>query len=147
MEILADGQSLAVREFGDEQRSAVPSLRRPLSPRLIHMAKAVIPDVVTRRLYPLYWRMVTPATFTSGVSHMNEVAWRIELPTDVVSRRSAQITFVIDKSSPRGSHGRLAESELGIHLRSLGLETLGRHRSRSSLFRRFAVGHHTATAD
>jgi hypothetical protein len=147
VEILADGQSLAVREFGDEQRSAVPSLRRPLSPRLIHIAKAVIPGAVTRRLYPLYWRMVTPATFTSGVSHLNEVAWRIELPTDVVSRRSAQITFVIDKSSPGGSHGRFAQSELGIHLRSLGLETLDRHRSRSSLFRRFAVGQRTATAD
>jgi hypothetical protein len=149
VEVLVDDQSVVVRDFSDEQRSAAPSLRRPLSPRLIHTVKAVVPDVVTRRLYPLYWRMVTPATFSSGVSHLKEVELRIELPADVVTRRNAQITFVIEKSAPVDSKaaGRFAESELGIHLRSLTLEKLDRHGSRSNLFRRLAVGQRTATAD
>jgi len=149
VEVLADGRSLAIRDFSHERRSAVPSLKRPLSPRLIHMAKAVIPDAVTRRLYPLYWRMVTPATFTADASHLKEVAWRIELPEDVVSRGSAQITFAIDKLAPPDARGgrSSAEGELGIHLRSLRLEKLDRHRSRNGLFRRFAVGHRTATTD
>jgi hypothetical protein len=148
VEILADGGSVAFREFGDEQRSAMPSLRQPLSPRLIHAVKTVVPDVVTRRLYPLYWRMVTPATFTSGVSHLKEVAWRVELPADAISRRTAQITFVVDKVPPLDSQaGRSAESPLGLHLRSLALETPDRQRSRNGFLRRLAVGQRTATAD
>jgi len=149
VEVLVEGESLAVREFGDDQRSAVPSLRRPLSPRFIHTVKAVVPDVVTRRLYPLYWRMVTPATFSSGVSHLKEVELQIELPADVVTRRSAQIAFVIEKSAPVDSKGagRFAETELGIHLRSLTLGTLDRQGSRNSLLRRLPVGQRTATAD
>jgi hypothetical protein len=108
-----------------------------------------VPDSVTRRLYPLYWRMVTPATFASSVSHLKEVVWRIELPADVVARRSAQITFVIDKSPTPVSHapGWPSEDDLGIHLRSLSVEKPRRHRSRSRLFRRLAVGQRAAAAD
>src|SRR5262249_54815554 len=148
-EVLADGQSVGVRDFTDEQRSTVPPLRRSLSPRLIHAVKRVVPDTVTRRLYPLYWRLVTPATFASGVSHLNEVAWRIGLPADVVSGREAKITFLIEKSAPSVTRATAtpAQSDFGVHLRSLALETPDRHRSRDGLLRRFAAGQRTTAAD
>jgi hypothetical protein len=124
VEVLADGECAALREFTDDQRSTLHSLRRPLSLRLVHVVKALLPTAVTNRLYPLYWRLFTPALLSSGVVHLKETIWRIELPPRVLAQRNAQLTFVIGKTRTDDAAGWNNVRDLGLHLRSLGVESL-----------------------
>jgi GT2 family glycosyltransferase len=127
VEVFLDGEPLGDREVRHDQWSVVlPSLRRPLSPRLIQTVKTILPESVTDRLYPLYWRWISVAS-PADVSHLQEILWRIDLPAEVTARGGGLLTFVIpDRRTPRGVGWSDDERELGIHLRSLGLERLDR---------------------
>ena len=131
VEVLVDGERVAARDFSQDQRRLVlPPLRRGFSPRVIHAAKAILPTSVTDWLYPFYWRLTTPAALRMGVSRLNEIVWSIELPVDVIARRTAQLTFVIDEPrTPLAVGWGDDERELGIHLRALMLEQVDRRPS------------------
>jgi hypothetical protein len=123
VEILADGERAATRDFTHAERPDLVSLRWLLSPRLIYTGRAILPDAVIRLLSPLYWRLATPATLRSDVKHLKEIVWHVELPAEVVARRRAQLTFVIVKGpDPRTGGLPHDERELGIHIRSLKFE-------------------------
>jgi hypothetical protein len=119
---LVDGERVATRDFTG-RRLVLPSLGRPLPPRLVQAAKTVLPETVTERLYPFYRRLTTPAAPRAGVFGGNSLVWRIELPRDVLARRNAQLTLVVDEPrTPRALGWSDDERELGIHLRSVTLE-------------------------
>jgi hypothetical protein len=125
VEVIADGEYVAGREFTDDEGSTLQSLRRPLSPRLVNVAKTLLPTAVTNRLYPLYWRLITPAALGSSVVYLKDTLWRIELPARVVARRNAQLTFIIGKPrSTEDANGTEEVGDLGFHLRSLGVESV-----------------------
>jgi hypothetical protein len=127
VQVLLHGEPLAFRDFSHHQRLVLPSLRRPLSPRVVHAVKTILPKAVTDRLYPLYWRLTTPANVRAGVPGLKDIVWRIELPVDVVARRHAHLTFVIDEPrTPLAVGWSDDQRELGIHLRSLTLERTDR---------------------
>jgi hypothetical protein len=124
VEVIVDGESVAVREFTHADRSTLQSVRRPLSPRLIYIAKTLLPAAVTNRLYPLFWRLITPAALGSSVVHLKKTPWRIELPPRVVARRNAELTFVVGEShSAEHVDGADDVRDLGFHLRSLRVES------------------------
>jgi hypothetical protein len=123
IEVLADGEHAALREFTDEQTPALHSVRRSLSLRLLYAGKALLPDAVRYRLYPLYWRMFTPALLTSDVVPFKDKVWRLELPPRALAQRNVQLTFVIsERRSGDGRDGLNEVRDLGFHLQSLGLE-------------------------
>jgi hypothetical protein len=126
VDVLVEGELVSSRDFSAARSPVLPTLRQPPSPRLTHRAKAVLPNAVTRRLYPLFWRLFTPASLRPGVSHLRETVWRIELPPEVSSRRPVNLTFVFNRSRTAqpvlASGSSDGERELGIHIRSLRLE-------------------------
>jgi hypothetical protein len=127
VEVIVDDERVAVREFTTEDRSALQSVRIPLLPRLVYIAKAVLPTAVRNRLYPLFWRLFTPASLGSSVVYLKSTvrSWRIELPSRVVTRRNAQLTFVIDKPRVAEDVDPLDDTQsLGFHLRSLRMDSL-----------------------
>jgi hypothetical protein len=127
VEVLVDGERVAVRDFGEDHGRLVLPLSRRLGSLVVKAAKAVLPDAVTDRLRPHYLRLTASAALHTRLSRLNEIVWRIELPCDVVARRAAQLTFVIDKPrTPLAVGWSNDERELGIHLRSLTLEQVAR---------------------
>jgi hypothetical protein len=124
VEVSVDGERLTMREFSHPRRVVVPSFRRELPPGVIRIAKRVLPDAVLDRLYPLYWRLTTPAALRRGVLGLQDVAWRIQLPDHVVMREHAHLTFVVDEPrTPLALGWGNDERELGVHLRALTLES------------------------
>jgi hypothetical protein len=92
-----------------------------------HAAKTALPGTATDRLRPLYPRLTAPAAGHRRISQLTEVVWRIQLPFRLVAQRNAQLTFVIDDPrTPLAVGWSNDERQLGIHLRSLMLERVGR---------------------
>ncbi len=123
VELLVDGKRAALRDFGQDRRG----LRGGVFPRLVRAATTILPDPVTDRLRPLYRRLAASQTH---ISRLTETVWRIQLPSRVVAQPRAQLTFVIDEPrTPLALGWSHDERQLGIHLRSLMLEQVGRSAS------------------
>jgi hypothetical protein len=126
VEVIVEDERVAVRDFTTEDRSKLQSVRIPFLPRLVYIAKAVLPTAARNRLYPLFWRLFTPASLGSSVIYLKSTvrSWRIELPPRVVARRNAQLTFVIGKPSLAEDVDAMDDAQsLGFHLRSLRMDS------------------------
>jgi hypothetical protein len=121
--LLVNGERLAVEQFSPNQWDVILPPVRPPTPRVVQAAKSILPGAVADRLRPMYWRMVAPDARPASVVHLAELVWRVELPSEVVARRIADITFAVDDPrSPLTVGWSNDTRELGVQLRSLTLE-------------------------
>ena len=121
--LLVNGERLAAEQFSQDQWAVIVPPVRPPAPRVVQAAKSILPSAVADRLRPMYWRMVAPAAIPASAVHLAELVWRVELPSDVVARGTAHLTFAIDEPrSPLAVGWSDDTRELGAQLRSLTLE-------------------------